>query len=302
MADHTLCQIWLEILENCKDPIKVKFWFCHVCQAHLFFWHVHCQLHLFLPRKIFFWDIPKIVPFRTKKTRAHSHCFPKGRLSWSTMSRIKRKENQKKENQLLYFVWSPPWHLYIFLLANLLAFYLTYLLAFYLAYLLAYILTYLRAFYLAFYLAYLLAFYLTYLLAFYLAYLLAYILTYLLAFYLVFYLAYLLAYLLAFYLAYVLAYLLAFYLAFYLAYLLAYYLANLLGFYLAYLVAFYLTFYLAFYLAYLLAFYLAYLLAFYLAVEVQRCTLRYRSGNVSVHPSDSVICSNWLLQTLPPAK
>ena len=29
---------------------------------------------------------------------------------------------------------------------------------------------------------------------------------------------------------------------------------------------------------------------------------RYRSGNVSVHPSDSVICSNWLLQTLPPAK
>ena len=62
--------------------------------------------------------------------------------------------------KILYFVWSPPWHLYILLLANLLAFYLTFYLAFYLAYLLA------------FYLAYLLAFYLAYLLAFYLAYLL----------------------------------------------------------------------------------------------------------------------------------
>ena len=40
--------------------------------------------------------------------------------------------------KLLYFVWSPQWHLYILLLANLLAFYLTYLLAFYLAYLLTY--------------------------------------------------------------------------------------------------------------------------------------------------------------------
>ena len=87
-------------------------------------------------------------------------------------------------------MWSPPWHLYIFLLANLLAFYLTYLLtfylAFYLAYLLAYVLAYLLAFYLANLLAYLLAFYLTYLLAFYLAfylaYLLAFYLTYLLAF------------------------------------------------------------------------------------------------------------------------
>ena len=47
--------------------------------------------------------------------------------------------------KILYFVWSPPWHLYIFLLANLLAFYLTYLLAFYLAYLLAYVLAYLLA-------------------------------------------------------------------------------------------------------------------------------------------------------------
>ena len=45
-------------------------------------------------------------------------------------------------NQLLYFVWSPQWHLYILYLANLLAFYLTYLLAFYLAFYLAYLLAY----------------------------------------------------------------------------------------------------------------------------------------------------------------
>ena len=95
--------------------------------------------------------------------------------------------------KLLYFELSPPWHLYVLLLANLLAFYLTYLLAFYLAYLLA--------------------FYLAYLLAFYLAYLLQYVLAYLLALYL--------AYLLTFYLAYVLANILALYLA----YLLAFYLA-----------------------------------------------------------------------------
>ena len=47
--------------------------------------------------------------------------------------------------KLLYFVWSPPWHLYILLQANLLAFYM----AFYLAYLLAFYLAYLLAFYLA---------------------------------------------------------------------------------------------------------------------------------------------------------
>ena len=45
-------------------------------------------------------------------------------------------------------MWSPPWHLYILLLANLLAFYLTYLLAFYLAFYLAYLLAYLLAYYL----------------------------------------------------------------------------------------------------------------------------------------------------------
>ena len=154
-----------------------------------------------------------------------------------------------------------PWHLYILLLANLLAFYLTYLLAFYLAYLLANLL--------AFYLTYLLAFYLAYLLAFYLAYLLAYyllkssgilsgkhsgtlsgissgILSDILS-------GIYLAYLVAFYLAYLLT--------FYLAYLMALYLAYLMAFYLAYLLAFYLTFY------------LAYLLAIYLAFEVQRCAL-----------------------------
>ena len=151
-------------------------------------------------------------------------------LTWlfQTCSTSNRKKTY--DLKLLYFVWSPPWHLYILLLANLLAFYLTYFLAFDLA----------------FYLAYLLAFYLAYLLADVLAYLLADVL----------------AYLLAYLLAYVLAYLLAFHLAFYLAYLLAYYLANLLAFYLAYLLAYYLANLLAFYLANILALYLAYLLAF----------------------------------------
>ena len=100
--------------------------------------------------------------------------------------------------KLLYFVWSPPWHLYILLLANLLAFYLTYFLAFDLAFYLAYLL--------AFYLAYLLADVLAYLLADVLAYLLAYVLAYLLAFHLAFYLANILA----LYLAYLLAFHLAF--------------------------------------------------------------------------------------------
>ena len=139
--------------------------------------------------------------------------------------------------KLLYFAWSPPWRLYILLLANLLAFYLTFYLAFYLAYLLAFYLAYLLAFYLAYLLAYLLAFYL----AFYLAYLLGYYLANLLAFYLE---NLYLAYLLAFYLAYLLAFYLAYLLAYVLAYLLAFYLAYLLAFYLAYLLAFYLTFYL----------------------------------------------------------
>ena len=151
---------------------------------------------------------------------------------------VDAKMVQKQQIKLLYFVWSPPWHLYVLLLANLLTFYLAYLLAFYLAYLLAFYLT----FYLAFYLAYLLAFYLAYLLTFYLAYhtfwhsiwhifwhsiwhsfwhstwhiwhsiwhifwhIIWHIFWHLMAFYL--------AYLLAFYLTFYLAYLLAFYLAF----------------------------------------------------------------------------------------
>ena len=67
---------------------------------------------------------------------------------------------EKNMQKLFYFVWSPPWHLYILLLTYLLVFYLAYLLAVYLAYLLAFYLVYLLAFYLTFYLAYLLAFYL----------------------------------------------------------------------------------------------------------------------------------------------
>ena len=124
--------------------------------------------------------------------------------------------------KLLYFAWSPPWHLYIFLLANILAFYLTYLLAFYLAYLLAYVLAYL----LAFYLANLLAFYLAYLLAFYLTLYLAYLQTFFLAFYLAYLLTFYLTYLLTFFPAYLLTFFLTFFLAFYLAYLLTFYLTS----------------------------------------------------------------------------
>ena len=83
------------------------------------------------------------------------------------------------------------------LLANLLAFYLTYLLAFDLALYLANLLAFSLAYLLAFYLAYHLAFSLAYLLAFFLAYLMAFYLAYLLAFYLTLYLAYLLAFYLA---------------------------------------------------------------------------------------------------------
>ena len=140
------------------------------------------------------------------------------------------------EKKILYFELSPPWHLYVWLLAYLLAFYLPYLLQYVLAYLLA----------------------------LYLAYLLAYLLT----FYLAFYLANLLAYVLANILALNLAYHLTFYLAFYLANILAFYLANIMALYLAYLLAFYLAYLLAFYLAYLLAYVLAYLLALYLAYLV----------------------------------
>ena len=166
-------------------------------------------------------------------SRKHQVTDPPAKSKWYDCS-LKERSKGGEKMKLLYFVWSPPWHLYILLLANLLAFYLTYFLAFDLA----------------FYLAYLLAFYLAYLLADVLAYLPADVL----------------AYLLAYLLAYVLAYLLAFHLAFYLAYLLAYYLANLLAFhlafYLAYLLAYYLANLLAFYLANILALYLAYLLAF----------------------------------------
>ena len=97
-----------------------------------------------------------------------SPCKIRSITNWEQINNNKWLRMKK----ILYFVWSPPWHLYILLLANLLAFYLTFYLAFYLT------------FYLAFYLAYLLAFYLAYLLAFYLTFYLAY----LLAFYLTFHL------------------------------------------------------------------------------------------------------------------
>ena len=98
---------------------------------------------------------------------SYSNVGPQIGLCWGKYGDFEDTWGAKK---LLYFVWSPPWHLYIFLLATPLAFYLTYLLA----YLLAFYLAYLLANLLAFYLAYLLAFYLTYLVAFYLAYLLAF--------------------------------------------------------------------------------------------------------------------------------
>ena len=78
--------------------------------------------------------------------------------------------SSERYEKILYFEWSPPWHLYVLLLANLLAFSLTYLLAFYLAFYLAYLLAYLLAFYLAYLLAFYLTLYLAYLLTFYLAF------------------------------------------------------------------------------------------------------------------------------------
>ena len=205
--------------------------------------------------------------------------------------------------KLLYFEWSPPWHLYVLLLTNLLShgyqplplqashcvlFLVCDVASRSAASLLnvtwrhrlqfrlqnkhakmAYLLTSCLAFYLAYLLAFYLAFYLAYLLTSYLPFYLAYLLTLYLAYLLAFYLAYLLASYLAFYLANLLALYPAYLLAFYLTFYLAFYLACLLAFYLAYLMAFYL----ACLLAYLLTLYLAYLLAFCLAVEVQRCAL-----------------------------
>ena len=106
-----------------------------------------------------------MIPCRTEKVdfskkRTIKIRITKKNNSTGRVTRKNRKRTRINRKKILYFVWSPPWHLYILLLANLLAFYLTFYLAFYLAYLLA------------FYLAYLLAFYLAYLLAFYLAYLL----------------------------------------------------------------------------------------------------------------------------------
>ena len=89
----------------------------------------------------------RVHHFQTSPYHYNPAQYPKG-----TKPRMPRELNSK----LLYFELSPPWHLYVLLLANLLAFYLTYLLAFYLAYLLAFYPAYLLAYLLAFYLAYLL--------------------------------------------------------------------------------------------------------------------------------------------------
>ena len=88
-----------------------------------------------------------ILPMKTHKLLLASlmQGFFRYRFSWWPYSPYttlnKAKKNYCKE--LLYFELSPPWHLYVLLLANLLAFYLTYLPAFYLAYLLAFYLAYL---------------------------------------------------------------------------------------------------------------------------------------------------------------
>ena len=91
----------------------------------------------------------------------HEDIGPHGLVCWDSPTlRIEFQLWTLDFQKLLHFEWSPPWHLYIFLLANLLAFYLAYLLAFYLAFYLAYLLAYVLAYLLAFYLANLLAFYL----------------------------------------------------------------------------------------------------------------------------------------------
>ena len=92
----------------------------------------------------FLWDLRNWVPLNSL---VKHHSLWNG-PNWPTGINNHFQAIQK----LLYFVWSPPWHLYILLLANLLAFYLTYLLAFYLAYLLAFYLAYLLAYLLAYYL------------------------------------------------------------------------------------------------------------------------------------------------------
>ena len=79
----------------------------------------------------------KTVPFKywvSNRNRKTKHD------KTSLITSLKTLDTTQKKH---YFELSPPWHLYVLLLANLLAFYLTYLLAFYLAYLLALYLAYL---------------------------------------------------------------------------------------------------------------------------------------------------------------
>ena len=51
-AEHIPCQNSWEISGNCEDPFQVKFCiFIQFCQVFLFFWHVRCRLHMFLPQR-----------------------------------------------------------------------------------------------------------------------------------------------------------------------------------------------------------------------------------------------------------
>ena len=79
-------------LQNCMDPIEVKFGFHDVCQAHLFFWHAHFQLHLFLPaqKNPFFQQNSESTVTLIQETFASTQpLFPKRQTvkPWSTITR-----------------------------------------------------------------------------------------------------------------------------------------------------------------------------------------------------------------------
>ena len=126
-------------------------------------WHLRTNMMLGWRWGGVWWGVMGLITFLG--TCTPTWCYVRDGVGWGEASNVLWHATVK----LLYFVWSPPWHLYILLLANLLAFYLANILALYLAYLLAFYLTYLMAFYLAYLLAFYLTFYLAYLLAFYLA-------------------------------------------------------------------------------------------------------------------------------------
>ena len=86
-------------------------------------WQTHSLPVVELQRKWFWWWRWKrrsgkqysLIPVRSKDHQLRFHC-----------EFVHANSNMIK---LLYFELSPPWHLYVLFLANLLAFYLTYLLA-----------------------------------------------------------------------------------------------------------------------------------------------------------------------------